>query len=340
MAKIIFYCNDTVANIESMEYYRQDIEALRSLGHDVQVCNRYRDIPWRFDMIFVWWWTYALYPVLLARLTGRPAIINGVFNFRFENAQSGVDYFSRPFHQRLLIRFATKLASANLFVSKMEYDLVPDHFRLRRAWYAPCSVGDEYFAAGKRNNPRKGLLNIAWSGTENLKRKGVFDIILAVAELRQRGVLVDLCLAGKEGDGFKELNRQIVDLQLAECVKPVGEVSKEQKLDLYASAQLYLQPSYFEGFGLATAEAMAAGCCAVTTDVGEVRTVVGDCGLYVEPGNIAQLADAIEKLLSDQSLVDDLNRRAQERLRALFSFDAKKLLFSRILSEIGMINRS
>lgn len=340
MSKIIFYCNDTAANIESMEYYRQDIEVLRALGHDVQICNRYRDIPWRFDMIFVWWWTYALFPVLLARLLGRPAVINGVFNFRFENAQSGVDYFSRPFHQRLLIRLATRLASANLFVSKLEFDQVPGYFSLERAWYAPCAVGDEYFAASRRGLPRNGLLNIAWSGTENLKRKGVFDILQAVAELQRRGIKMELCLAGKEGDGFAELTRHIVDLELTDCVKAVGEVSKERKLELYASAKLYLQPSYFEGFGLATAEAMAAGCCAITTDVGETKTVVGDCGTYVEPGNIGQLADAIEKLLSDQSLIDDLNSRAQERLQSLFSFGAKKLLFSRILSEIGIGDRS
>ena len=71
MAKIVFYCRDTLENIRSMEYYRQDIEALQALGHDVVVCNRYRDIPWRFDVLFVWWWTYALLPVALTRLAGR-----------------------------------------------------------------------------------------------------------------------------------------------------------------------------------------------------------------------------------------------------------------------------
>ena len=52
MAKIVFYCNDNLENIQSMEYYRQDIEALRALGHEVAVCNRYRDIPWRFVLAF------------------------------------------------------------------------------------------------------------------------------------------------------------------------------------------------------------------------------------------------------------------------------------------------
>ena len=45
MPKVVFYCRDSLDNIRAMEYYRQDIEALRSLGHEVVVCNRYRDIP-------------------------------------------------------------------------------------------------------------------------------------------------------------------------------------------------------------------------------------------------------------------------------------------------------
>ena len=80
--KIAFYCNDTLENIRSMEYYNQDIQVLIDSGHDVKIYNRYSDIPLNFDVIFIWWWTYALYPVLLAKLLGRKSVITGVFNYR------------------------------------------------------------------------------------------------------------------------------------------------------------------------------------------------------------------------------------------------------------------
>lgn len=331
MARIVFYCRDTMENIESMEYYRQDIEALRSLGHEVVVCNRYRDIPWRFDVLFVWWWTYALLPVALARLTGRRTIITGVYNFRFEDPSTGTDYFGRPWFQRLLIRLATELAHANLFVSSREFEEVTASFGLRTAHYAPCAIADAYFAADRGSAGRTLLLNLAWSGPENLQRKGVWTILDAAAILKQRGRRFELVLAGRPGEGFKSLQERVVELDLGDCVKTIGEVTLEEKLDLFSRTKLYLQPSRFEGFGLATAEAMAAGCCVITTRVGEVPTVVGDGGVYVQPGDSAGLADAIERLLSNPAEIAEINARAAERIRRLFSFAVKKDSLRKIL---------
>lgn len=336
MAKIIFYCHDTLENIQSMEYYRQDIEALQALGHEVIVCNRYRDIPWRFDVLFVWWWTYALLPVALARLAGRRAIIAGVYNFRFEDPSSGRDYFGRSRLQRLVIALATRLAQANLFTSSREVEEVAAHFGLRTAHYAPCAVGDAYFAMAGRAAERNLLLNLAWSGSENLQRKGVWTILEAAALLKQRGLKFELVLAGKRGDGFPALQQRVIDLDLSDCVSAVGEVTLEEKLDLFSRTRLYLQPSYFEGFGLATAEAMAAGCCVITTEAGEVPTVVGDCGVYVQPGDSQGLADSIEGLLTDPERIAEVSGRGRERIRRLFSFAAKKANFDTLLRGLSI----
>jgi len=306
-----------------MEYYRQDIEALKALGHDVVICNRYRDIPRGFDVMFVWWWTYALVPVLLARLLRRPSLITGVFNFRFENKSHGADYFDRPWYQRILISLATRTADANLFISERELAEVPSYFLLNRYYYFPCAVGAEYFAANQTEKPRSGLLNLAWSGRENLKRKGVWDIIEAARLLQERGVDFRLTLAGRQGDAHSELVRRIQELGLTDHVATIGEVSPEQKLTLYGRTLLYVQPSYHEGFGLATAEAMAAGCCVITCDVGEVRNVVGDCGHYVSPGAPEELADAIQALLADPAAVKSLNIKAALRTKEFFSIDRK-----------------
>lgn len=337
VAKIVFYCNDTIENMQVTEYYLQDIEALKALGHEVVVCNRYRDIPLRFDLLFIWWWTYALYPILIAKLLGRKSVVTGVFNFRFRVNDKNYGYFSRPIQQRLPIWLGMKLADANLFVSQQEFYDVTSYFRLKRSFYSPCSISEEFFEGKNLAVSRQGLLNISWSGTGNLERKGVWDILDAMKILKERGVRVQLTLAGLVGDGFPALVRRIDELGLQDYVQAVGRVSKEEKIQLLAKAKLYLQPSHFEGFGLATAEAMAAGCCAITCDVGEVRNVIGDCAHYVKPGQPAELASAIEMLLTDERTQLEFNMRSTVRLKALYSFSKKISTLGSIIRSLGFI---
>src|SRR5450759_4775861 len=139
MSRIVFYCHDDPATLEVFEYYRQDIDALRVLGHQVTTCTRYRDIPFSYDAMFIWWWTYAACPALLSRLLNKPCIITGTFNFRISDPTTR-DYFRRPFWQRLIIRQSLCLASANLFVNRLELEGCAEHFRLSNARYYPHSL--------------------------------------------------------------------------------------------------------------------------------------------------------------------------------------------------------
>ncbi|WP_413764342.1 glycosyltransferase family 4 protein [Variovorax sp. Varisp41] len=318
-----------------MEYYRQDIEAFKVLGYEVIICTRYRDIPLKFDILFVWWWTYAFIPVIFTRLLGRPALVTGVFNFRLENKSLGLDYFSRPIHQRFLIWLGVKLASANLFVSEAEFKEVPAYFKLSKSHYFPCAIADDYFNIAKLDAPRSGLLNIAWSGSENLKRKGVWDIVEAIRILRDSGTVVNAVLAGKQGDGFMALKQQVEKTGLENQIKMLGEVTHEEKLNLFAKSRIYLQPSHYEGFGLATAEAMAAGCNIITCDVGEVRNVIGENGIYVKPGNPKQLAQAIKDLLANKELSEDLELQSTKRLKSLYSFARKVSDLRAVMADIN-----
>jgi glycosyltransferase involved in cell wall biosynthesis len=331
--KIVFYCNDTLENIQSMEYYNQDIQVLRESGHDVKVCNKYSDIPLNFDVIFIWWWTYALYPVLLAKLLGRKSIITGVFNYKVVEHIPNSGFHRRPFHQRLLIKMALMMTDVNLFVSKIEYDEIPSVFKLKKFHYFPCSIADMYFQK-TGESPRDGVLNISWSGKENLQRKGVLDILDALRILKDRGIHINCSLAGRPGNGYPDLLAHISHLGLESQVVTLGEVSLDKKLSLFAGANIYLQPSYFEGFGLATAEALASGCCIIACDVGEVKNVLGDGAYYVTPGNHLELANVIEKLLSDSDLMSELVAKGQKRLSELYSQKNKKDSLNTILDQL------
>ena len=335
MARIIFYCNDSISNINAFEYYKQDIDALRSLGHVVIICNKFREIPLEFDVLFIWWWTYALYPLLLARLLRKPAIVTGTYNFKFPLDFAGMDYFSRPAWQRVLIRFATKLATLNLFVNKGEMKACTEFFGLKNSRYLPHVIADDYLK-GPSEQRTLTLFNLAWSGRKNLIRKGIPELLQAVSLLKKNCPGLKLKLAGHDGDGTDFL-RNLIELHGVESVVEwLGPLSRDEKIRLLRECEIYVQPSHYEGFGLAMAEAMGSGACVITCDVGAVRDVVSDCGVYVPPGSPKDLASAIEVVLTDREMRKTLQQKAQDRARTEFAFDSKLKRLREYLKEIGV----
>lgn len=335
MAKIVFYCNDSRSNLETFEYYKQDTDALLALGHEVVICTRYREIPAKFDLMFVWWWTFALYPVLLSRLRGKPVIVTGTYNFRFPPNFEGVDYFVRPFWQQALIRWATRLATLNLFVNTGELRGCSAYFGLRNGRYMPHVIADDYLA-GPGPERSMALFNLAWSGKKNLIRKGIPELLQALALVKQDFPDIMLRMAGHEGDGAAFLKETIERLGIKDNVEFLGPVSRDDKIAILRQTEIYVQPSHYEGFGLAMAEAMGCGACVITCDVGAVRDVVGDCGVYVTPGAPEELAAALRRLLTGHAERHALQARAQARARAEFAFSSKLKRLAGYLQEAGL----
>jgi len=333
MAKIVFYCHEKRTKLETFEYYKKDIDALRSLNHEIIICTKFREIPLRFDLIFIWWWTYATYPLLISKFLGKPSIITGTFNFRFPKEFKEIDYFKRPFWQRFLIGISVKLANLNLFVNKIEFEECTNYFNLKNSRYFP-HVLDKDYIKGPLSNREIALLNLTWSGKGNLIRKGIPELIEAMKILKDEGVRVNLKLAGMEGDGLDFLLKTINDFDLTEEIKYLGRLSRDDKIRLLRTTEIYVQPSHYEGFGVAIAEAMGCGACVIVCDVGAVREVVGECGYYIKPGSAIAIAEAIKRIIQDKELRSNLQLKAQSRVRTLFSFQEKVKRMEKYLSEL------
>ncbi len=105
---------------------------------------------------------------------------------------------------------------------------------------------------------------------------------------------------------------------------------------LLRNADLYVQASKWEGFGIAAVEAMASGLPLVVTDVPGLREVVADAGVHVPSGDPDALAGAINALLTDPTQHETLSRRARERSRAFSitaSADAYRTLYEKLARE-------
>jgi glycosyltransferase involved in cell wall biosynthesis len=84
---------------------------------------------------------------------------------------------------------------------------------------------------------------------------------------------------------------------------------------LYNLADVFVFPSFYEGFGLPPLEAMACGTPVVCSNAASLPEVVGDAALTVAPDDSDGLAAAVGRMLDDPALAEDLRRRGLERAR-------------------------
>ncbi len=122
---------------------------------------------------------------------------------------------------------------------------------------------------------------------------------------------VPLVVIGPYGWGTPHTLRRLGSM---DGVRYLGYVPEAHLPALTAAASVFVYPSLYEGFGLPLAQALAAGVPAITSTVSSLPEVAGDAALLVNPEDVSELRQALERLLSDADLRWDLARKA--RLRA------------------------
>jgi glycosyltransferase involved in cell wall biosynthesis len=91
--------------------------------------------------------------------------------------------------------------------------------------------------------------------------------------------------------------------------------SSPEYRSLYATSSIFVFPSKIESFGIVLAEAMAYGLAVITTSINSLKEVGGDACLYVRTENTGDIRLALEKLINDRTLREDMQRRAIGRAK-------------------------
>lgn len=148
-----------------------------------------------------------------------------------------------------------------------------------------------------------------------IPKKNLVGILQALAILKARGLPHRLIHVGPRDWGYDAIMRQVMSHGLQCDVEFKGRVSMDELIRYYAQADVFVFPSFHEGFGMPILEAMACGCPVVTSNCYAMPEVAGDAALLVDPHDSAQIADAIERLLTDEplrrSFIEKGRRRAQ-----------------------------
>ena len=145
---------------------------------------------------------------------------------------------------------------------------------------------------------------------EDANKGGVY-LLRAMALLPPPAHLVIVTGGISQQEWFDGLLEQ---LGLRGRVQVHYRLTGDRLVQMYASAELAVSPSLFEGFGFPAAEAMACGLPLVAARGGALPEVVGDAGLLVPVRDPGALADACARLLADAGLRQKLGRAARRRV--------------------------
>lgn len=101
-----------------------------------------------------------------------------------------------------------------------------------------------------------------------------------------------------------------------------GFVSGELLEELYSNCYAYILPSDVEGMPMSLLEAMAYGCCCITSDIPECADVLGGTGVTFEKGSENSLSTVLRELLNDSARVEQLGAAASSRVNACYEWDS------------------
>ena len=162
----------------------------------------------------------------------------------------------------------------------------------------------------------------AWENRENAivmaarfaRQKDHETLVRAMSLLAEKGLRPKLYLAGSGKQRIrKKIEHLVQTLGLTEQVRFLGQVSDIPSLLM--GKRISVLCTHYEGFPLALAEAMAAGCACIGSDVVGVKEAIRneEDGLLVAEGNVPALAAALQKLLNSAEFSEELGAKARAK---------------------------
>lgn len=264
------------------------------------------------DLVFGWfasWHTF--FPVLLAQQQRKPSILV-VGGYDSANLPD-IGYGSmRGGFKRYVARVTMQRATSLVTNSRFTRDEV-----IQNTGVNPARVTAIYHGLGATPPPiapkEKLVVTVGNIDRDNLQRKGLEPFVRAAASLPD----IPFAVIGAWRDDAIDFLKKIAPPN----VEFTGWIENAQLQNYLARAQVYVQGSRHEGFGLAVAEAMLYKCIPVVTRTGSLPEVVGDAGIYAVSNKPQSLARAIQHALA---LDAGWGKRAREQIIQEFPMSARR----------------
>ena len=182
----------------------------------------------------------------------------------------------------------------------------------------------------------KNELNILFLGWVD-KNKGIFDLLSVFKKIIQMKfhLKLNLIIAGK-GRDFNLLKSKIEKYNLSKHVSLLGWVNENKKLQLLKKSDIYVCPSYFEGFPNSLLECMASGIPSISTNVGSIPDVIsnGKNGFLYDPGDNNELESLIISLLNNSELRKKFSVNSQNHIKDNNTIDVASSMLDDVFNKI------
>ncbi len=253
-------------------------------------------------------------PSLVHLITIKPVLYGGIISFFFRRIKFissitglGSSLLENNFSS-FLVKFIYKITtfSKNInFIVQNEDDkkflLKLNNKILNKIFLIPGSGYNKklfYFSPEKKQKPV-----ICFAG-RLLKHKGIYEFIEAIKKLRKKKYDNEFIIAGKI-DNLNPSSISIEELKNWEKENLIKYIGFQKNLsEFFKSINIFVMPSYREGFSKVLLEAAACGKAIVTTNVPGCRDIIKDSvgGLLVEAGDSENLSQSIELLINQKDL--------------------------------------
>lgn len=158
----------------------------------------------------------------------------------------------------------------------------------------------------------KNILFVHWLS----QRKGAHLLAPIISNLKSQISNLKLLIIG-DGPYKEKLLQEIKENKLENFVQVLGKIPHKELINYYSQADVFILPSFQEGFPRVLIEAMAMGIPYVASDVGAVREISPKIAqdFLVERGDVKEFAEKIKILLLDRAICDTFKEEELERIK-------------------------
>lgn len=148
--------------------------------------------------------------------------------------------------------------------------------------------------------PRKNLITLI----------RVFSICKTMYKIEHKLVII-----GRKGWKYENIFYLIKELKLQDEIIILQDIRDEELVYYYNTADIFIYPSLYEGFGLPVLEAMQCGCPVIVSNISSLPEITGDAGLLVSPLDTEGIAEAIVKILGNKELRYSMKQKGIEQAK-------------------------
>jgi glycosyltransferase involved in cell wall biosynthesis len=262
--------------------------------------------------------------------------INVIHDLNFEHYPSFISPLTLKYYTCFFPRFAKK-ADRLITVSQFsKNDIVKlYHIYEEKINIVYNAASDDFFEVNEQTKLATiqqltdGVPYFVFVGSAH-KRKNVERIMQAFDQFREKYADFKFVFAGSNKYWDKDIKNTYNQLRYKSDIVFTGYLSTEEMNKVVSSALALVYPSLFEGFGVPIVEGFAAHVPVITSNVTSMPEVAGNAALLVNPLSVTEIANAMEKIATDETLRKKLIQLGTERNRN-FSWDKSAQQFWNVI---------